>query len=168
MRTALRPSALASAVQGAVAEVNKEISLEFQTLAEQVDDSLVQERLLALLSGFFGLLALLLAMIGLYSTLSYLVTQRQAEFGIRMALGEQSGSILRLVMSDVFVIVAAGVCLSLGATRLLQKMLFGLNARDAVTMVAAIGVLAAVAVVAGYLPARRATKLDPMAALRHE
>ena len=107
-------------------------------------------------------------MIGLYSTLSYLVTQRQAEFGIRMALGEQSGSILRLVMSDVFVIVAAGVCLSLGATRLLQKMLFGLNARDAVTMVAAIGVLAAVAVVAGYLPARRATKLDPMAALRHE
>jgi len=172
LRTAIGLSALAPAVQGAVAEVNKEIPLEFQTLAEQVDDSLVQERLLALLSGFFGLLALLLAMIGLYGTLSYLVTQRQAEFGIRMALGAQSGSILRLVMSDVFVIVTggvtAGVCISLGATRLLQKMLFGLNARDAVTMMAASGVLAAVAVVAGYLPARRATKLDPMAALRHE
>jgi putative ABC transport system permease protein len=172
LRTAMRPSALTPAVQIAVAAINKEIPLEFQTLAEQVDDSLVQERMLALLSGFFGALALLLATIGLYGTLSYLVTQRQREFGVRMALGARSGSILRLVMRDVVTVLAggvvAGVFISLSATRLLQKMLFGLGARDTVTIVGAIGVLAAVALIAGYLPARRATKLDPMAALRHE
>ena len=107
LRTAIPPSALVSGVQAAVASVNKEIPLEFHTLAEQVDDSMVQERMLALLSGFFGALALLLAMIGLYGTLSYLVAQRQTEFGIRMALGAQPGSILRLVMRDVVGVLAA-------------------------------------------------------------
>jgi len=100
LRTGIRPSALVSAVQAAVGGVNNQIPLEFHTLAEQVDDSMVQERMLALLSGFFGALALLLAMIGLYGTLSYLVAQRQTEFGIRMALGAEPGSILRLVMRN--------------------------------------------------------------------
>ena len=172
LRTAMRPSALVPSVQAAIAGVNKDIPLEFDTLAEQVSDSLVQERMLALLSGFFGALALLLAMVGLYGTLSYLVNQRQTEFGIRMALGAQSRSILQLVMRDVVVVLAggilAGVCISLAATQLLQKMLFGLGARDTVTIVGAIGVLAAVALAAGYVPARRATKLDPMVALRHD
>jgi macrolide transport system ATP-binding/permease protein len=137
-----------------------------------VDDSLVQERLLAVLSGFFGGLALLLAMIGLYGTLSYMVAQREAEFGVRMALGAQPGSILRLVMRDVVAVLAgglaAGVGISLATMHLLHKMLFGLDARDTVTMMAAIGVLSAVALVAAYLPARRATKVDPMVALRYE
>ncbi|HLW78780.1 MAG TPA: ADOP family duplicated permease, partial [Terriglobia bacterium] len=172
LRTGIRPSALVSSVQAAVAAVDKQIPLEFHTLAEQVDDSLVQERMLALLSGFFGVLALLLAMIGLYGTLSYLVTQRQTEFGIRMALGASSSAILRLVMGDVLAVLAAGVvvgvCLSLAATRLLQKMLFGLGPRDTVTILAAVAVLSVVAVVAGYLPARRAMRVDPMVALRYE
>ncbi len=172
LRTGIRPSALVSAVQAAVAGVNKDIPLEFHTLAEQVDDSMVQERLLALLSGFFGALALLLAMIGLYGTLSYVVTQRWTEFGVRMALGAQPRSILRLVMRDVAVVLAVGVvvgvCISLAATRLLRQMLFGLGPRDTVTMVAAVAVLSIVALVAGYLPARRATKVDPMVALRYE
>jgi predicted permease len=172
LRTAIRPSALLSAVQAAVAGVNKQIPLEFHTLAEQVNDSMVHERLLALLSGFFGALALLLAMVGLYGTLSYLVTQRQTEFGIRMALGAQRGSILRLVMREVIAVLAGGVvvgvCISLAATRLLQQMLFGLGARDAVTIIGAVGVLSVVALFAAYLPARRATKVDPMVALRHE
>ena len=172
LRTQIRPSGLVPAVQAGIAGVNKEIPLEFDTLAGQVDDSLVQERLLALLSGFFGGLALLLAMIGLYGTLSYLVTQRQTEFGIRMALGAQGGSILRLVMRDVLAVLAggvvAGVCISLAATRLLQRMLFGLGPRDPLTIVAAVGILAAVALLAGYLPARRATKVDPMVSLRYE
>jgi ABC-type antimicrobial peptide transport system permease subunit len=155
-----------------VAGVNQEVPLEFHTLAEQVNDSMVQERLLALLSGFFGALALLLAMIGLYGTLSYLVAQRRTEFGVRMALGAPGGSILRLVMRDVIAVLVAGVVvgigISLASTRLLQQMLFGLGPRDPATIMGAAAVLSAVALVAGFLPARRATRVDPMVALRHE
>jgi ABC-type antimicrobial peptide transport system permease subunit len=152
--------------------VNSAIPLEFNTLAEQVNDSLVQERLLALLSGLFGALALVLAMIGLFGTFSYLVTQRQTEFGIRMALGATPGSILGLVMRDLVTVLAsglaAGILISLAATRVLQQMLFGLGPRDPTTILLAAGVLTAVALIAGYLPARRATKVDPMVALRYE
>jgi predicted permease len=172
LRTAIPPSALVAPVRAAVAGVNSAIPLEFNTLAEQVNDSLVQERLMALLSGLFGALALLLAMIGLYGTFSYLVTQRQREFGVRMALGAAPGAILSLVMRDIIAVLAggmvAGILISLAATRVLQQMLFGLGPRDATTMLLAAGVLTAVALLAGYLPARRATKADPMVALRYE
>jgi ABC-type antimicrobial peptide transport system permease subunit len=163
---------LVAPVRAAVAEVSSAIPLEFHTLAEQVNSSLFQERMLALLSGFFSALALLLAMIGLYGTLSYLVTQRQTEFGIRMALGAMPGSILGLVMRDLLAVLAsglaAGILISLAATRVLQQMLFGLGPRDPTTMLLAAGLLTAVALIAGYLPARRATKVDPMVALRYE
>jgi predicted permease len=172
LRTATKPMSLASAAQQAIAGVNKAIPLEFRTLAEQVDDSLVQERLLATLSTFFGALALLLAMIGLYGALSYLVAQRQREFGIRMALGAPRESILRLVMRDVTIVLAsgllAGACLALATVGVLQKMLFGLAPHDTFTFLVAIGVLSAVAIVAGYLPARRAMRVDPMVALHYE
>lgn len=172
LRTATPPSALIPSVQDVVAGVSKAIPLEFNTLAQQVDDSLVQERLLARLSTFFGALALLLAMIGLYGALSYLVTQRQVEFGIRLALGAPRASILRLVMQDVVLVLTGGVLagagISLAAVGVLQKMLFGLAARDTVTLLAAIGVLSAVGLLAGYLPARRAMRVDPMVALRYE
>ena len=172
LRTATRPSALISAAQEAVARVSKTIPLDFGTLAQQVDDSLVQERLLATLSTFFGGLALLLAMIGLYGALSYLVTQRQPEFGIRMALGAPRGAILRLVLRDVGIVLAgglmAGACLALATVGLLQKMLFGLAPRDTFTFLVSICVLSSVAIVAGYIPARRAMRADPMVALRYE
>jgi putative ABC transport system permease protein len=172
LRTATRPAVLVPAVQEAVAGVSKAIPLDFSTLAQQVDDSLVQERLLASLSTFFGGLALLLAMIGLYGALSYLVAQRQAEFGIRMALGAPQRSILRLVMRDVAIVLvsgtAAGICLSFVTVRVLQKMLFGLAPHDTFTFTAAVGLLSAVAMVAGYFPARRAMRVDPMVALRYE
>jgi predicted permease len=172
LRTAIPPSALVASVRAAVAEVNSAIALEFDTLAEQVNRSLFRERMLALLSGFFGALALLLAVIGLYGTLSYLVTQRQTEFGIRMALGATRNSILGLVMRDLVAVLAvglaAGILISLAATRALQQMLFGLGPRDTTTMLLAAGVLTAVALMAGYLPARRATKVDPIIALRYE
>ncbi len=170
LRTALRPSALIPAVQSAVSGVNREIPLEIHTLAEQVDDSIVQERLLAMLSGFFGALALLLVMVGLYGTFNYMVAQRRAEFGVRMALGAAPGSIQRLVIRDLVTVMAAGLvtgsCLSLAATRILQQLLFGLGPHDPVTMISTAAVLSAVALVAGYIPARRATKVDPMVALR--
>jgi predicted permease len=172
VRTATPPSSLTAAVQKAVADVNKAISIDFHTLADRVSDSLAQERLLALLSGFFGGLALLLAMIGLYGTLSYVVTERQTEFGVRMALGAQPGSILRLVMRDVILVLAAGLTagigISLAVVHLLQNLLFGLAARDTVTMAAAAVALSVAAFIAAYLPARRATRVDPVVTLRYE
>jgi len=172
LRTAMRPSVLVPAVQESVAGVSKAVPLDFGTLAEQVNDSLVQERLLATLSTFFGALALLLAMIGLYGALSYLVAQRQREFGIRIALGAPRDSILRLVMRDVIIVLAgglaAGACLALVTVGVLQKMLFALAPHDTFTFIAAIGVLSAVAMVAGCMPARRAMRVDPMVALRYE
>jgi hypothetical protein len=172
LHTAIPPSRLIVPVLAAVAEVSSAIPLEFQTLADQVNDSLVQERLLALLSVCFGALALILAMIGLYGTFSYLVTQRQTEFGVRMALGAEPASILALVMRDLIAVLAgglvAGILISLAATRVLQQMLYGLAPRDTTTMVLAAGVLSAVALLAGYIPARRATRVDPMTALRQE
>jgi len=172
LRSASQVNSLAIAVQESIAAVNKEIPLEFHTLSQQVDDSLVQERLLATLSGFFGSLALLLAMIGLYGALSYMVTLRRAEFGIRLALGAQPKAILTLVMSDVLLVlgggVVGGIVVSFLTVRLLQKMLFGLDAHDPMTALMAIALLSAVALFAAYLPARRAMRVDPMVALRYE
>lgn len=172
LRTASRPSDLLLSVQNAIAQVNKGISLDFHSLAEQVDDSIVQERLLATLSAFFGTLALLLAMIGLYGALSYLVNQRRSEFGVRMALGAPPVSILGLIMREVALIVfsgaLAGTILSLVSIRIVDKLLFGLSAYDPTTVLGAIAILAAVALLAGYLPARRAMRTNPMVALRYE
>ncbi|MBV8206554.1 MAG: ABC transporter permease [Acidobacteria bacterium] len=172
LRTALPPADVVTAVQRAVAGVNGDIPLEFHTLARQVEDDLIEERLLATLSAFFGGLALLLAMIGLYGVLSYLVTQRRAEFGIRTALGAKPLSILQLVMRDTLAVVGAGIMagllISFWAVKLLQKMLFSLTAHDAFTTLGAVGILAAVGLVAGFVPARRAARVDPMVALRCE
>jgi putative ABC transport system permease protein len=172
IRTAADPAALARAAEEAIAAVNKNISLDVQTLETQVDDSLRQDHLLATLSGFFGALALLLAMIGLYGVLAYTVAQRRKEFGIRIALGAQKTSIVTLIMRDVAILLVVGICggiaISYWATKLMEKMLFGLNARDAQTMIASSAALVIVALIAAYLPARRATRVDPMAALRNE
>jgi predicted permease len=172
IRTSMPPTELTAVVQEASASINRGISLEFHTLAEQVDDSLVQERVLATLSCFFGGLALLLAMVGLYGAISHLVTQRQTEFGVRKALGALPASILRLVMRDVAAILlggaALGIGISLATVRLLEKLLFNVTARDPFALAASVGILAAVAFFAAYLPARRAMRVDPMVALRYE
>jgi putative ABC transport system permease protein len=172
VRTSVLPSALIPAIERIAKQVSAEAPLEFHTLAEQIDDDLVQERLLATLAGFFGALALMLAMIGLYGVLSYLVTHRQVEFGIRMALGATPGSIRRLVMRDVIVVltvgIAAGLAAALVSVSLLQKMLFDVEPHDTATMATAVCLLSVMALAAGYLPARRATRVDPMIALRSE
>jgi predicted permease len=142
------------------------------TLNERVDQSLLQERLVATLSLFFGLLALLLACIGLYGVMSYDVARRTNEIGIRMALGADAGRVVRLVLRETLLWVALGLTLGLGAAlvtlRWLESLLFGLKPHDPLTVGLAALVLLAVAMVAGYLPARRAARIDPLVALRHE
>jgi putative ABC transport system permease protein len=172
VRTAAQPASLIRAVVAAVAGVSREIPLEFNTLKQEVDDAMLQDRLLAILSVFFGAVALLLAMVGLYGTVSYRVTMRRAEYGIRMALGAEAGSIVRLVIRDVATLLlageAAGIGVSLLAASALRKLLFGIGPRDPTTIAASALFLGIAALAAGYLPARRATKVDPMVALRHE
>jgi len=172
LRTAVAPETLISPALVTVEKVSPGLSLTFRTIAERVDDDLAQQRLMATLAGFFGGLALVLAMIGLYGVISYTVTQRKVEFGIRMALGAQPDSILRLVMRDVALVLAigilAGLVVSLASVRILQQMLFGLAARDPITIVVSAALLTATALVAGYLPARRASRVNPLAALRYE
>jgi putative ABC transport system permease protein len=172
VRTSAPPATIVKSAAEVFTSMNGSISLSFRTLEEQVNDSLRQDQLLATLSGFFGGLALLLAMIGLYGVLAYMVTQRRKEIGIRMALGAGKSSILGLIMRDVSILLAAGVIVGVGislwATHFMQKMLFNLNPRDAKTIIFSVAVLSAVALLAGYLPARRAARLDPNVILRDE
>ena len=172
IRTSANPAAVVSLIRQSVAEVDGSIALEFNTLERQVNDSLVPERVLTTLSCFFGALVLLLAAIGLYGVISHSVTQRRMEFGVRMALGAARGSILRLVLRDVAAILVvgltAGVVVSFLVVQFLQKFLFGLPARDVFTLAIGVATLSLVAGIAGSLPARRATKVDPNVALRYE
>jgi len=172
LRTGVPPASLIPAVRDAIVGINKAASLQFTTLAQAVDDTLTQERLLATLSGFFGGLALLLTAIGLYGVMIYVVTQRTHEIGIRMALGAQPVSIMKLVMRDVAALlvvgVGAGVIASVWVARLVEQLLFGLKANDAETLALAAGSLVAIALLASYLPARRAMRVDPIKALRYE
>lgn len=172
IRTAITPDALTLAVRDALASVNKSASLQFTTLKQEADNSVLQEHLMAVLSGFFGALAVLLTAIGLYGVMAYVVTQRRQEIGIRMALGAQQDSILRLVMRDAAIVLVAGISAgllgSIWITRLLRQLLFGLTPHDPATLVLAVFALVAVGLVATYIPARRAMRVDPMVALRYE
>jgi ABC-type antimicrobial peptide transport system permease subunit len=166
------PTALAQGVKATIAGVNPDVSLRFATLAVQVEQSLARERLLATLSGFFGGLALVLAMIGLYGVMSYNVARRRNEIGIRMALGAEQSRVLRMVLREVAILIGVGLVLGLGVaigtTRFVESFLYGMKANDPWTLALAAGVLALVASLAGFLPARRASRLDPMTALRDE
>ena len=127
---------------------------------------------MAILASAFGALALALSAVGLYGVLSYRVAQRTGEIGVRMALGAQPGGMVRLVLGEtarlVGIGIAIGITLVLGAARLIGSMLFGLSPTDAPSLAGAIAILLAVALVAGFVPASRAARIDPMTALRHE
>jgi putative ABC transport system permease protein len=165
-------AALIPSVRAVIGQVDRGISLEFSNLETQVNESLLQPRMVALLSAFFGGLALLLAMIGLYGVTAYGVARRQAEIGIRMALGARPGSVIWLVLREVAAMLAIGTALglaaSLAAGRLVTSLLYGVKPHDAAPLVIAALLLAAAAGMAAYLPAHRAARLDPMAALREE
>jgi predicted permease len=165
--------ALVPAIRRAIADTNRDLPItEVHSLAEQVDGSLVGDKLTARLSSFFGLLALTLASIGIYGVLSYAVARRTSEVGLRMALGAPRATVLWLVMRDVLgpVIIglAIGVPAALASSRLVSGMLYGLPSVDPLSIATAAVVLIAVAGLAAYLPARRASRVDPCVALRYE
>jgi ABC-type antimicrobial peptide transport system permease subunit len=144
--------------------------LTFRPLADQVDDSLAQDRLMAMASGFFGTLSLLLAGLGLYGVTAYAVARRRMEIGIRMALGADPAGVVRLVLSRVSVLVGLGVVVGAGlswwASTFVATLFYDVKPRDPVTLVGAVGMLAAVGAFAGWLPAWRASRIDPAEVLR--
>jgi predicted permease len=172
LRVASNPAAMVKAASLAVNTVDARASIQFRTLAAQVDESLARERLLATLSGFFGGLALLLAMIGLYGVTSYNVARRRNEIGIRMALGARQSRVLRTVLGEVMILIGIGLAIGLPvtapATHFIASLLYGVRANDPLTISVTATMLALAAAIAGFLPARRASRIDPMSALREE
>ena len=170
IRSAGDPATISRAASKVVEDMGHEYPLFIQTLDQRVDRMTVDERMIAWLSAFFGVLALLLGSIGLYGLMADAVMQRTPEIGIRMALGAERGSVVWLVLRDVLLLVGAGILVgvpaALAASKYIAGMLFGLSVTDPETLSAAIVALLTVGMFAGYLPARHASRIDPMTALR--
>jgi predicted permease len=172
-RTALSPESVTPLIRQELQMVDKSIAIfAIKTLSQQVDESLVRERLLATLSSVLGLLALALGCLGLYGVMAYNVAQRTNEIGIRMALGAPRRRVLWMVLSETLVLVSAGIGIGLPialvSTRLVSSLLFGLSPTDPPTVAASILLMLTAAVTAGYVPALKASRVDPVVALRYE
>ena len=164
---------VAAAVQQTIHSIDRNLPISrVTTLDEQVARSITNQRLVAQLSAFFGLLAVFLSCIGIYGVMSYVVARRTNEIGIRMALGAGRSNMVWMVLREILILVSIGVVIGVPATlagdRLVSNMLFGLRTTDPVTLVGATVIFMIVAAIAGYLPARRASLVDPMVALRYE
>lgn len=173
VRTSVEPASLASAVRLAAAGVDKSAAVsDVQTMDHIVDEAVTQPRFNLFLLGLFSGIALLLSAAGIYGVTAYSVTQRTQEFGIRMALGAQVGDVLRMIMKQGVLLIGAGIVVGLissfALTRLLRQLLFGVSVTDPLTFVTITFTLAIIALLACYIPARRATKVDPLTALRYE
>ncbi|MHB8500991.1 MAG: ABC transporter permease, partial [Candidatus Acidiferrales bacterium] len=171
-RTSESPRALQKTIAQAIDSLGHEYALSTRTIPQIISQEMVEERVTAMLSGFFAVLALLLASIGLYGLMSYAVTRRTREIGIRVAVGAQRRNVLWLVLRETLTLallgIAIGIPSALAATRLIARMLFGLSPTDFPTIAAVSLLLLLVALFAGYLPARRASAIDPIVALRAE
>jgi ABC-type antimicrobial peptide transport system permease subunit len=173
LRTAADPEALLPAIRKVVADVNANIPLfDVQTESEQIDRILFRERLVARLASFFSLLALVLAGMGLYGLLSYDVARRRHEIGIRMALGAQARDVIRMVIRRGIGLALAGAVIgaavALAATRYLTSMLYNVHSSDPWTLIVVAILLTLVSLAACFIPARRATDVDPIVTLRYE
>jgi predicted permease len=165
------PESLVRSVAAAIEREEPAAVLSFRSMDEQIASSLTQERLVATLAGFFGVLGLLLAAVGLYGVTAYAVTSRRAEIGIRMALGASASGVVAMVVRRVAWLVGLGIVLGAGlsiwAAKYIKTQLYGLEARDPTTFVSAAALLLLVAALAAWLPARRASRIDPMRVLRN-
>ncbi len=172
IRSSLPLTNLISSMKETIADVNPGIDLEFLVFQTRIQNSLIQDELMATLSSFFGFLAALLAAIGLYGVMSYMVIQRTKEIGIRMAIGAERGDVLRMILREATVLTVTGLVigtgLALAAAQAAKSLLFGLKPRDPLTLLMAVVTLSAVAALASFLPAYRASKLDPLTALHYE
>jgi predicted permease len=173
VRTAMNPETIEPAVLNAMNEIDSRLPVfRVKTLSDQLDDSLVEERLVASLSGIFGVLALLLACIGLYGLMAYAVNRRTGEIGLRMALGAERARIAGMIVRETLLLAGCGLVIGVPvaafASRLMASQLFGVKPGDPLTIAGASVLMGAVTVVASYLPARRAASVDPMQALRSE
>ena len=172
-RTERDPAAMAGTLRSVMNGLDANLPVnDLRTLDEQVNNSMNAARIVAALSAAMALLAALLAALGLYGVLAYVVAQRTREIGTRMALGAQAGDVLRMVMKQGLLLAVgggvAGIAIALGVMRYLKSLLYGVEANDPVTIAAVIGLLLLVALAACWIPARRATRVDPMVALRYE
>jgi predicted permease len=173
VRTTGEPNRLVQTIRGRVREIESAVSVtETRTMEENLNRNLMQERFVAMLGGFFGLVALLLAAVGLYGVMSQAVTTRTREIGIRMALGAQGKKVLWMILRDALVMVFVGAVIGLSAalvlTRYTESLLYGVKPIDPPTLLVTGLLLLALTTLAGFLPARRATRVEPMQALRHE
>jgi len=173
VRTPLAANAIAGPLRSAVRSLDRNVPLkDIGTLSQQVEQSLIRERMIAMLSSFFGLLALLLAAIGLYGVTSYSVVRRTNEIGVRMALGADRRDLLWMVLRETMLPVIIGIAIGLPAAmasmRMIRDQLFGLEPADPLTLCSSVIAIIGAAALAGYLPARRAARVDPMVALRYE
>lgn len=167
------PATIVSELRDAVHQTDASLPLiALKTQAEETSEALSFQRLVARLTTVFGLLALLLAMIGIYGTIAYAVTRKTHEIGIRMALGAKPADVLGMIVRQGIILtsigVAIGIVAALGVTRLINSMIFGVTPYDPLTFVAVAAILSIAALLACYIPARRAIKVDPMVALRYE
>jgi len=167
------PAGVATDLRKQIQSIDPNLTIRrMHTMEELIDDSISEQVVLAKLSGFFAMLALVLACIGLYGIMSYTVAGRTREIGVRMALGAQRTDVLWLVLGEALVLVAVGIAVgvpaAIASSKLLSSMLFGLTATDPASLATVTLTLGLVAALASYIPARRATKVDPMVALRYE
>ena len=172
IKSSLPVTSLMASLKQTIADLNPGIDIEFSVFKTKIHDSLLQDELMATLSGFFGFLAAVLAAIGLYGVMSYMVVQRTREIGIRMAIGAKRGDVVKMILREAGILTLAGLIigsgLALGAAQAAKSMLYGLKPRDPLTLVIAIVTLSVVASLASFWPAYRASKLDPLTALRYD
>ena len=173
VKTQLPLATIIPALRNAVQSIDKDLPLrDLRTQDEQIEDSISQERLFATLTAGFGILALILACIGIYGIMAYNVARRTNEIGVRMALGARTRQVLLMILREsswlAIIGIIGGLAAAIALTRFISTMLYGLKPHDPITLIAAAILLLAVALAAAYGPARRASRIDPMQALRHE